>query len=230
MGHAVLTNSIVKNLEDSAPHGFAQDCSLYSANSGNNKALQWALDKGCTVISQSFHRDSENNGATIQSDDMLKDWMVLHFPHPFISQAAGNIDNGQTVEYVNHKGFNSINAGNHNDDASAMATDSSSRNPSSLHGDRELPEICANGTSVTANGYSMSGTSFAAPAVAGSGRVLLQTLLVWPLICSSGLYPTGQQPPQVMARRSARHPTGHRDPQRQRRHLGRRHQRENGRP
>jgi hypothetical protein len=48
-----------------------------------------------------------------------------------------------------------------------MSPDSSFKNPSSWHHDRELPEICANGTGVTAVGLSMSGTSFAAPAVAG---------------------------------------------------------------
>ena len=173
MGHAVLTSSVVKNIETSKPHGYANDCALYSANSWNNQALKWAIiDKKCTVISQSFHRSEEDNSANIQSDDMLKDWFVLHYPHPFISQAAGNINKGATSEFVNHKGFNSINAGNHDDTATAMAADSSSTNPNSLHGDRELPEICANGTTVGANGYNMSGTSFAAPAVAGSGMSL----------------------------------------------------------
>ena len=42
------------------------------------------------------------------------------------------------------------------------------RNPSPRHGDRELPEIAANGTGVTAVGLTMSGTSIAAPAVAGA--------------------------------------------------------------
>ena len=102
--HARLTNAIIKNTEPSKPHGYAPNCSLYSANSYDNQALQWALDQGCTVISQSFHRDTENNSATIQPDDISKDWMVLRYPYPTIVQAAGNIDGGAATEYVNHKG------------------------------------------------------------------------------------------------------------------------------
>jgi hypothetical protein len=44
-----------------------------------------------------------------------------------------------------------------------MAGDTVFRNPASSHGDRELPEICANGTGVSVVGLSDSGTSFAAP-------------------------------------------------------------------
>jgi hypothetical protein len=55
------------------------------------------------------------------------------------------------------------------------------RNPTSTHGDRELPELAANGTGVMANGQNMSGTSFAAPATAGV-TALLQD--VDPVLCS----------------------------------------------
>jgi hypothetical protein len=184
--HARLTNAIIKNTEPGKPHGYAQDCSLYSANSFDNAALQWALDQGCTVISQSFHRGNENNSATIQPDDILKDWMVLRYPFPTIVQAAGNIDFGAASEYVNHKGYNSINAGSHDDTATFMAADSDFQNPTSAHGDRELPEIAANGTAVTANDESMSGTSFAAPAVAGAAALIQgvnSVLRSWPEGC-----------------------------------------------
>ena len=184
--HARLTNAIIQNTEPSKPHGYAPGCSLYSANSYDNQALQWALDQGCTVISQSFHRGNENNSATVQPDDILKDWMVLRYPFPTIVQAAGNIDGGAASEYVNHKGYNSINAGSHDDAAAFMAADSDFENPTSAHGDRELPEIAANGTGVTANGQSMSGTSFAAPAVAGAAALIQgvsATLRSWPEGC-----------------------------------------------
>ena len=184
--HARLTNAIIKNTEPGKPHGYASDCSLYSANSYDNQALQWALDQGCTVISQSFHRGNENNSPTIQPDDILKDWMVLRYPFPTIVQAAGNIDFGAASEYVNHKGYNSINAGSHDDTATFMAADSDFQNPTSAHGDRELPEIAANGTAVTANDESMSGTSFAAPAVAGAAALIQgvnSVLRSWPEGC-----------------------------------------------
>lgn len=192
--HARLTSAIIKNVEPNQPHGHAPDCSLYSANRSGADALRWAVnDQHCTVISQSFHRNSEPGGAGLQSDDLLKDWMVLRWPYPTILQAAGNFWLGDAdginppeSEYVNHKGYNSLAIGNHNDSADAMSGDSVFRNPTSSHGDRELPELAANGTGVSAVGESMSGTSFAAPATAGVTAVLQDVdsvLCSWPEGC-----------------------------------------------
>jgi Subtilase family len=117
----------------------------------------------------------------------------LRWPFPTILQASGNFwqgdaDNIQPPEdeFVNHKGFNSLAVGNHDDTASAMSGDSVFRNPSSSHGDRELPEISANGTGVSAVGESKSGTSFAAPAAAGVTALLQDVdgvLCSWPEGC-----------------------------------------------
>lgn len=192
--HARLTSAVVANTELNRPHGHAPDCDLYSANTSGVDALRWAVeDEGCTVISQSFHRASEPSGSGLQSDDVLKDWLALRWPYPTILQAAGNYwlgdDDNITPpqdEYVNHKGFNSLAVGNHDDTASAMSGDSVFRNPASAHGDRELPEISANGTGVSANGQTMSGTSFAAPAVAGVTALLQDVdgvLRSWPEGC-----------------------------------------------
>jgi hypothetical protein len=60
------------------------------------------------------------------------------------------------------------------------------RNPASAHSDRELPEIAANGTSVTCVKLTKSGTSMAAPAAAGAAALLQQTnstLKSWPEGC-----------------------------------------------
>jgi hypothetical protein len=87
---------------------------------------------------------------------------------------------------VNHKGYNSLAIGNHDDSADNMSGSSVFRNASSPHGDRELPEISANGTGVTAVGSSDSGTSFAAPAVAGITALIQEAdsrLQVWPEGC-----------------------------------------------
>jgi subtilase family protein len=192
--HARLTSAIVKNIEANKPHGHAPDCDLYSANTSGTDALTWAVrTQGCTVISQSFHRSSEPSGSSLQADDLLKDWLALRWPYPTILQAAGNFwatdPDGivpPSAEFVNHKGYNSMAVGNHDDTAAAMAGDSVFRNPTTSHGDRELPEIAANGTGVSANSQTMSGTSFAAPAVAGVTALLQDVdgvLCSWPEGC-----------------------------------------------
>jgi subtilisin family serine protease len=189
--HARHTHGIVKNIEANKPHGHAPSCSLHSANTKDLDALRWAAkDKGCTVISQSFHRSSEPESGSLSFDDIYKDWLILQWPYPTICQAAGNYWLGDydeidppEDEYVNHKGYNSLGIGNHNDTASAMSGDSVLRNPATNHGDRELPEIAANGTGVTAVGLTMSGTSMASPAAAGCAALIQSvdgTLKSWP--------------------------------------------------
>jgi Subtilase family len=189
--HARLTHAIVKNKEEGEPHGHAPECTLYSANSKDLAALSWAVrDRNCTVVNQSFHRSSEPESGSQSFDDIYKDWLALHWPYPTIFQAAGNFWSTDpddidppSDEFVNHKGYNSLAVGNHDDSAAAMSSTSVFRNPTSSHGDRELPEIAANGTSVRAVGHTDSGTSFASPAVAGIAALLQSaapTLRFWP--------------------------------------------------
>ena len=192
--HARLTSDIVKNTESNKPHGHAPDCDLFSANASGTDALRWAVrDQHCTVVSQSFHRSTEPGGSGLQADDLLKDMLALRWPYPTIVQAAGNFWLGDSDgisppedEFVNHKGFNSLAIGNHDDTAGSMSSDSVFRNPSTSHGDRELPELAANGTGVSANGQNKSGTSFSAPATAGVTALLQDVdsvLCSWPEGC-----------------------------------------------
>jgi hypothetical protein len=192
--HSQHVHGIIKNKEKDKPHGHAPDCKLHSANSMDLDALRWAVrDRGCTVINQSFHRSSEPGSGSLSFDDIYKDWLILHWPYPTICQAAGNYWNGDpdgisppSSEFVNHKGYNSLAVANHDDNASGMSSSSVFRNPTSTHGDRELPEIGANGTSVATTGLTMSGTSMASPASAGIGALLQSaspTLKSWPEGC-----------------------------------------------
>jgi hypothetical protein len=182
--HSRHTHGIIRNKRPGAPHGHAPDCSLHSANSKSLAAIRWAaIERGCTVISQSFHRTAEQTSSELSFDDVYKDHLALRWPYPTICEAAGN---GPASEFVNHKGFNRLTVGNHDDQAAAMSSTSVFANPASPHGDRELPELAANGTAVTAVGLTKSGTSMAAPAVAGGAALVQQTaplLRSWPEGC-----------------------------------------------
>ncbi|MBA2302030.1 MAG: hypothetical protein H0W08_05300 [Acidobacteria bacterium] len=175
--HSRLTHAVIRNRQRTGSLGLAPACNLFSANSTDLDALAWAVEQGCTVISQSFHRDDEPGRSSLNFDDVYKDWLAIHIPYPTICQAAGNfwatdpddIDPPQD-EFVNHKGFNGLVVANHDDTGTSMSGSSVFRNLASPHGDRELPDVSANGTHVTAVGLTMSGTSFAAPAVVWAWR------------------------------------------------------------
>ncbi|MGH2817690.1 MAG: S8 family serine peptidase [Actinomycetota bacterium] len=192
--HSQHVHGIIKNKESNKPHGHAPACLLHSANSTDLDALRWAVkDKSCTVINQSFHRSSEPGSGSLSFDDIYKDWLALHWPYPTILQAAGNYWNGDpdgisppSNEFVNHKGYNSLAVGNHDDSAGAMSSSSVFRNPTTLRSDRELPEMAANGTSVSTVDLTMSGTSMSSPAAAGITALLQSaapTLKAWPEGC-----------------------------------------------
>jgi len=189
--HTTHVTGIVCNT--SATPGFAPKAKVYAANTMDLAALDWAVDTiRVSALNQSFHRDDEINDG-MSSDDIYKDYKVLQYPWPTIVQAAGNwCGKGSTCyesgddagdEFVNHKGFNSISAGNHDDTATSMVASSCFVNPTSPHGDRELPEICANGDQVTVLGVTKTGTSMASPATTGSVALLqgAQPILkIWP--------------------------------------------------
>ena len=188
--HARLVTGIIRN--SGTPDGYAPGATVYSGNSYDVAALDWCVNspQSSRIINQSFHRRAEAQNGDLSADDLHKDYMAVHSPYPTIVQASGNYWLGDSDnitppadEFVNHKGFNSLTVGNHNDAATTISGDSVFRNPNSPHGDRELPELAANGNFVTAVGRTSSGTSFASPAVAGTVALLQEAntgLRYWP--------------------------------------------------
>ncbi len=184
--HARLVSAIIKNKEPGKSKGYAPNCKLYSANlSGSDllAPLEWAAKQGCTVINRSFHQNTDQVNAGMQLSDFVTDALALRYPYPMIVQASGNTGQPDDTalgitppgnEYVNHKGYNSIAVGSHDEHTERkISTFSTFRNPSSPKGDRELPEICALGENITAVGLvDWGGTSFSSPAVAGSAALL----------------------------------------------------------
>jgi hypothetical protein len=184
--HARLVTAIIKNRQSGGEKGYAPNAKTFSANSFDIKALNWAIvSKECSVINQSFHRSSEETDGAVSAEDLIKDYYATHYPFPTVVLASGN-QSTTGVEFVNHKGYNTLVVGSHNDSADHMVPSSVFKNPTSPHSDRELPEVCANGDSVSAAGHTSGGTSFASPAVAGSVAVIqrvAQRLKVWPEGC-----------------------------------------------
>ena len=144
--HARHTHGIIKNIEANAPHGHAPGCKLHSANTMDLAAMRWAAHDRAAPSSAraSTATASRPTGHVVRRHLQGLARPALALPDDL--QAAGN---GAATEFVNHKGFNSLTVGNH-DDAAGAWPDSVFRNPASTHGDRELPEIAANGDGVTA--------------------------------------------------------------------------------
>lgn len=196
--HATHVASLIANF--SSLSGMAPHVELLSANAklapNGLDGLNWAMQQDATVINQSFQKrfflSFDDNGwpefgkyeadfKHLSPHDLYKDFKILFPPFSSILQGAGN-DGLASRKFVGHKGFNSLSIGATNAQQNQMAYFSSMRNPASLHGDRELPEMVTSGV-IDLNDEHFEGTSFASPLVAGAAALLQgehSLLKIWP--------------------------------------------------
>lgn len=181
--------------------GFAPSALLWAGGScsGSSSQLQNRSNAagtwGARVLNLSW---GSNIGLVPGADDRFYDNMVIN-QYRTIVKSAGNRGSGCGGEgNITTPGlaYNVITVGNFDDrnttswTGDIMSSCSSWRDPTSVHGDREKPELAAPGTNIigttTAHpwvGGIGSGTSFAAPAVTGVAALMIQrnsTLSTWP--------------------------------------------------
>jgi hypothetical protein len=201
--HPTGSASVIGSMDATHP-GHARGIQILSANgttaggaasyatSDIIAASDWAIGQGADVVNCSFGFTS--TPLVLQQIDRYVDYQV-RFSTATFAVSAGNAGGGSNDVSSPAVSWNCIAVGAM-DDANTpdwaddvMAGYSSFDDPTSLHNDREKPEVSAEGTNMTLLNlgcsftYFASGTSFAAPGVAGMCGALMQvdaTLRGWP--------------------------------------------------
>jgi len=190
-GIIASTNTTYRGIAHGAP-------ALLSANTNGTdadiiKCTEWAIDQGATVLNYSFGFDSGNN--QLAGLDRYVDYVIRNRSVTII-KSSGNSSTPQSPVTSPGKGYNVLTVGNYNDVNTAsnaddvMSSTSVYGDPYSVYSDREKPEVVAPGVSINTTCTSSttciapdSGTSFAAPHVAGCAALLMSrntVLGVWP--------------------------------------------------
>jgi hypothetical protein len=176
--------------------GFAPAARLsvggFCVTGDNRTRVDSAANWGARVITNSYFTDT--TGA-VTANDRHADGLV-HDRWRLFVKSAGNRGTGDARVTSPGNGYNVLSVGNVDLGATAARADdvmrasSSFVDPTSTVGDREKPEIAAPGTNIRMlsdglpwSGQTDSGTSFAAPMVAGTAARLIQRkpfLGIWP--------------------------------------------------
>jgi len=211
--HATAIGGIIRSTHGSYK-GVARGCTLLSANAASSSwsdiaaATEWAIGKGASILNMSmgYVEDPDARDA-LHWSDIYFDY-VVHYSRVLFTKSAGNHrsdpDNGWRVTSPG-RGYNSLTVGNIDGKRTARWNDDVMRSSScyvnpATGGDK--PEIAAYGTDVRSTTTSSpwvgdvgSGTSFAAPVVAGIAGLIIDRypgFASWPqlvkaMILASGL-------------------------------------------
>ncbi len=167
--------------------GYAPEADVYLANASDYvDRYEWARARNINVVTMSWHKGSEESDGSLHSRDVYFDYWVKRWPYPSTFTSAGNEADDA---FASGKGFNFMGVGNvvNEDDADrcddVIATSSSWKNPTSPHGDHEVPAIAAPGSRHALLGSSFGGTSCATPVTASIAALMMSKnprLRIWP--------------------------------------------------
>ncbi|HEX6683901.1 MAG TPA: S8 family serine peptidase [Candidatus Limnocylindrales bacterium] len=168
--------------------GYAPEATVLLANADDYQdRYEWARDRGANVVTMSWHFPSEEDEGTLHSRDIYFDYWVTRWPYPTVFTSAGN--EAEDEAFASGKGYNILGVGNvlNEDDGDRcddeIASSSSWKNPTTTHGDHEVPAIAAPGSRHALLGSSFGGTSCATPVAASIAALLMsrnRSLRIWP--------------------------------------------------
>lgn len=175
--HIRMTSGLVRNTgtTDLAPAAnvFIGNWDQYSATPTAPTVHEWCTSMGATTINFSWSfTDGSPGGLT--GVDMQEDYFTKLWPFPLYVPAAGNAGCASGYDTVQNRAHNALVVGGSDDKGTTSFYDdtiyncSSWRNPTSVHNDRELPYMVAPAVNIDSAGLTDTGTSFAAPQVAGT--------------------------------------------------------------